>query len=143
MNFGSAFIKLFQIIEILGKFLFLPIWYKGLLLDIIYSVAQIGELIELDADFIIKTDSVTGGTKDRYWTKFTVYEEYSNVLQAVPLSSLALFVSITILNLTYLGGDDSLWNFHALEQIYEVQTRRESKGNITPDPYYNNGNGHG
>ena len=39
MNIGSALIKLFIIIELIGKFLHLPIWYKGALLETLYSLS--------------------------------------------------------------------------------------------------------
>jgi hypothetical protein len=32
MNFGTALIKMFQIIEVLGKLLYLPIYFQGILL---------------------------------------------------------------------------------------------------------------
>lgn len=38
MNLGTALIKMFQIIEILGKLLYLPIYFQGLLLNVLYSV---------------------------------------------------------------------------------------------------------
>ena len=47
MNIGSAIIKLFIIIELIGKFLHLPIWYKGALLETLYTLAQFSDLVQL------------------------------------------------------------------------------------------------
>lgn len=93
LNFGAAMIKMFQIIEIIGKFLYLPIWYKGLLLEVLFSVAQLGDLVEIGPDSIVSSSESYSGRKERYWTKFTVYKEYNNVLQSVPMSSIILSVS--------------------------------------------------
>jgi hypothetical protein len=56
LNIGSAFLKLFMIIEVIGKFLYLPIWYKGALLDTLYSINVLGELVELNPDTFISQD---------------------------------------------------------------------------------------
>lgn len=45
MNLGSSFIKLFMIIELIGKFLYLPVWFKGGLLETLYSLAQFSDLV--------------------------------------------------------------------------------------------------
>ena len=39
LRFGIGFVKLFQIIEIMSKFVFIPIWYKDLLLDVMYGLS--------------------------------------------------------------------------------------------------------
>ena len=38
MNLGTALIKMFQIIEILGKLLYIPVYFQGLLLNVLFSV---------------------------------------------------------------------------------------------------------
>jgi hypothetical protein len=41
LNFGSSFMKLFLVIKLIGKCIYLPIWYKGILLHTLYSMAII------------------------------------------------------------------------------------------------------
>ena len=45
VNIGSSFIKLFMIIELIGKFLYLPVWFKGGLLETLYCIAQFSDLV--------------------------------------------------------------------------------------------------
>lgn len=53
LRFGVGFIKFFQIIEIMSKFLFTPIWYKDILLDVMYGLGQLGDLYELDSGTLL------------------------------------------------------------------------------------------
>jgi hypothetical protein len=41
LNLGSSFMKLFLVIKLIGKCIYLPIWYKGILLHTLYSMAII------------------------------------------------------------------------------------------------------
>lgn len=79
----------------MSKFLYIPIWYKDILLDVMFSIGQLGELFELPSDSLFRLGTVTKGEKTKYMTKFTVYMEKNNIFQAVPLSSLLLTVSYT------------------------------------------------
>lgn len=54
LNIGTGFVKFFQIIEILGKFLFIPVSFNKELRDLLYSINNLGEVIELPPTFIIK-----------------------------------------------------------------------------------------
>lgn len=90
MNISAAFIKLFQVIEIMSKFIYLPVWYKGLVLEVFYAFSQIGELINANPEYLAKTEDEFHGLKARYWTKFTLYGEYNNILQSQPITCLAL-----------------------------------------------------
>jgi hypothetical protein len=69
-----------MIIEIIGKFLYLPIWYKGALLRTLYSISNISDLLEAGPNTFTQSTKNTNGAKERYWTKFTVYNDYNNVL---------------------------------------------------------------
>lgn len=55
MNIGSAIIKLFIIIELIGKFLHLPIWYKGALLETLYTLAQFSDLVQLKPETFVNS----------------------------------------------------------------------------------------
>lgn len=61
LNIGGAMMKLFMIIEVIGKFLYLPIWYKGLLLETLYSISILGDLVELNPDTFVSTSEDSTG----------------------------------------------------------------------------------
>lgn len=92
LNIGSALIKLFIIIELLGKFLHLPIWYKGTLLEILYTLSQFADLVNVNADALVETDKKE--IQSRYWTKFTVYSDHKSVLHSIPLSCVLVIAII-------------------------------------------------
>ena len=105
MNFGSAMIKMFQIIEILGKLLYLPVYFQGLLLNVLYSVEQLSSLVSLPSDLIFANDRAQ---KNRYWTKFTIYQNQENVFQSEVIASIALSVTHPIYYLTPVDFPRSL-----------------------------------
>lgn len=90
MKLGAALIKMFQIIEILGRFLYFPIYFQGLLLNVLYSVDQLSSLVSLPSDLIFSSE---GAQKSRYWMKFTIYETMENVFQSELIAALAHAVS--------------------------------------------------
>lgn len=96
MEFSTAFIKLFQVIEILSKFVYLPVWYKGLLLEILYSFSQVGEMISASSETLAKKEDFTEGLKFRYWSKLTIYGEYHNILHAQPVSSMVIILLLCL-----------------------------------------------
>jgi archaellin len=49
-NIGVALIKMFQLIEILGKFLFIPVVFKDLLLDGLNGINELGDVVTLPED---------------------------------------------------------------------------------------------
>ena len=107
MNLGSALIKMFQIIEILGKLLYLPIYFQGFLLNVLYSVEQLGSLVSLPSDLIFSTD---GAQKNRYWMKFSIYENEENIFQSEVISAIALSVSPTnLVIVTPIGFSDRIY----------------------------------
>lgn len=82
LNIGTGFVKFFQIIEILGKFLFIPVSFNKELRDLLYSINNLGEVIELPPTFIIKKKKQQQIEQNRYWYKLTHYGEYKNILQS-------------------------------------------------------------
>jgi hypothetical protein len=95
-SFVMAFIKLFQIIEILGKLIFVPVHYSGVLLEVLLAVYHIGDPIDISSELLTPgkyQDSIAG-----YMGKITFYEEYGNLLQAMPLV-VGLFLLITLIKL--------------------------------------------
>ncbi len=80
LNIGQAFTKLFLIIKLMGKFIFLPILFKGTILTTIYSLAVFSGHFMQKSELIFKKDNITHGLKTRYWFKFHLYKEYNNIL---------------------------------------------------------------
>lgn len=52
-NFGVALIKMIQLVEILGKFLYIPVIYQGWLLDGLSGINDIGDAVALPEDIFI------------------------------------------------------------------------------------------
>jgi hypothetical protein len=91
-----GFIKLFQVIEILGKLIFIPVHYTGLILDVLLGVYNLSDPIDISPQFLTKgkyEDSIAG-----YMGKITFYEEYGNILQAMPVV-VGLYLLFSALNL--------------------------------------------
>lgn len=93
MNLGSALIKMFQIIEVLGKLLYLPIYFQGILLQVLYAVEQLSSLVTLPPNLILKSQDPN---KSKYQMKFTIYKNQENVFQSEMISSLLLSVRLRI-----------------------------------------------
>ena len=73
-----SFLKLFQIVEILGKLIFVPVYYSGLILDILTGVYNLSDAVDISPEMITDgkyEDSIAG-----YMGKITFYEEYGNIL---------------------------------------------------------------
>lgn len=87
-------------IEIISKFVYLPVWYKGLLLEVLYSFSQVDEMISVSPETLAKNEGLTQGHKVRYWHKFTLYGEYQNVLQAQPVISIILMILLVFKTLS-------------------------------------------
>ena len=86
---GVRFIKFFQIFKIMGKLIFVPVEYQGPLLKALEFIAALGQLIEADSKFLVEN---TEYFNMRSWGKFTLYGEPKNILQAIPISCIALIV---------------------------------------------------
>lgn len=79
-NIGTGFIKFFQIIEILGKFLFLPVHFNEELRDVLYSINELGEVVQLHPRLIVNRKKMELFEQNRFWYKLSTYGEYKNVL---------------------------------------------------------------
>ena len=95
-NPGVGFIKFFQIIETLGRLLFIPIVFNSDLHDVLYGINELGEFVNLDHDVIIKTPVAELKDQHRYWYKMSIYREWKNIWQAMPLSMvILLFIALS------------------------------------------------
>ena len=86
---GVKFLKFFQIVEIMGKLIFVPVEYKGTLLRALEFLAALGELIEVDKTILVRSTKIFNM---RTWGKMTSYREPKNVLQAIPINCILLIV---------------------------------------------------
>lgn len=50
--------------------------------DLLFSINDLGEIIELPPDFLIKKKKQYEIEQNRYWYKLTHYREYKNILQS-------------------------------------------------------------
>lgn len=96
-NWGSPFLKLIQLIEIYGKFLFMPIVFKDWLLDGLWTFDNLSEFIELKEDSILKS----GQHKDGYNGKISIYHVENLILRSIPTICLQI-VMVFIFNLLLL-----------------------------------------
>jgi hypothetical protein len=89
---------MFQIIELLSKLIFVPVYYTGLILDMMVSIYLLGDPIDVSSNLIMPGifEESLGG----WMGKITFYEEWGNILQAMPIIS-ALFVFFTIINVGF------------------------------------------
>jgi hypothetical protein len=77
-NLGFAFIKLFQIVEILSKMIFLPVVYPEKINSVLSAIADLSDPIELPSDFLIK-----GSLEQSHPTfkgKIFKFGEFGNIL---------------------------------------------------------------
>ena len=89
-NPGVGFIKFFQIIEILGRFLFIPVVFDPDLHDVLFGINELGEFVDFDHDILVKTPTIELKGQYRYWFKLTIYNEWKNIFQSMPLSIVLL-----------------------------------------------------
>ncbi len=79
-NIGATLIKFFQIIEILGKFLLLPVIFHTNLHNLLFSLFSLADLINLDPSMIVKQKQIDLLEENRFWNKLTDYSVRKNVL---------------------------------------------------------------
>lgn len=87
-NFGVALVKMLQLIEILGKFLYIPVIYKGLLLDGLSGINDIGDAVTLPENIFLDKVDESVSTKG----KITVYSTSSYILKTIPLTTLQVII---------------------------------------------------
>lgn len=90
IKFGVAIVKIFQLIEILAKLVFMPVFFSDILKDVLYVIYKMGDPFDLDSNALIDYPIDKNISSNR--GKITLFEEYSNILQAFPLMSLVLFI---------------------------------------------------
>ncbi len=79
-NVGATLIKFFQIIEILGKFLLLPVIFHKNLNDLLFSLFSLAELVNLDPYMVVKQKQEDLLEDNRYWNKLSQNSVKKNVL---------------------------------------------------------------
>lgn len=94
-NFAFAFIKLFQIIEILGKFYFLPIDFSALLNSFLQFIFGISDLVVTKPSLLINqpTDEVL-----QSFGKLTYLKQESHMLRSMPLA-VVVYGAVALLDL--------------------------------------------
>lgn len=95
-NVGAALLKTFQLIEILGKFLYIPVIYKGILLDGLSGINDIGDAVTLPENVFLGKVNESASTKG----KITIYSTSSYVLKTMPVITLYVII-LLILNLLF------------------------------------------
>ena len=88
LNFGPAFIKLFQIIEILGKFYFLPVKFSPIMDFFLEQVYSLTDFISADKNLIIGPQNFLANP---YFNKFTTLNHDRFSLRMMPLQVLLYF----------------------------------------------------
>jgi hypothetical protein len=74
----------------MGKLVFIPVFYTGLMKDILYVIYKMGDPFDLDPQDLVNLPIDYNISSNR--GKITLFEEYSNILQSFPLMSLILFI---------------------------------------------------
>jgi hypothetical protein len=82
VNLGPAFIKLFQIIEILGKFYFTPIDFSSLLDYFLSKLFGLSDLIDTDDDILI---DFPNHIPNNSYRKLTALKQQNYLLRANPI----------------------------------------------------------
>lgn len=95
-NPGVGFIKFFQIIEVFGRFLFIPVVFNQQLHDVLYGINELGEFVNFESDILVKTQQSLLKGQFRYWFKLTIYNEWKNIFQAMPLSIVILLLILAV-----------------------------------------------
>lgn len=82
LNLGVAFIKLFQVIEILGKLYFIPVKYGIFLQSILYDIKELGNVININEEFLT---GIPFYDHLRVWGKLTINQERKSIFNSQPL----------------------------------------------------------
>lgn len=90
LNISTGFLKLFQIIELIGKFFFIPIFYRKTMNDFLYGINKLGDLINLDSLTFLE---IFEEKETKYWRKITLYNQEKSILKSMPIT-FSLFLLI-------------------------------------------------
>lgn len=91
---------MFQVIEIMGKLIYIPVYFRGQLNDILEGINHLGDPIDIPSDIWMKGSLLESHHSFR--GKIYKNEEFGNILQAMPISSVAfLLLEIIIFILSF------------------------------------------
>lgn len=93
VNFGPAFVKCFQILEILGKFIFAPVRYLTTTEIFLKSLNSLSDLVELSPNAIVPKPK---SLPTDYHYKMSLYEQPYLILRAFPGFVLLFFIGQTV-----------------------------------------------
>lgn len=79
LNLGPAFIKLFQIIEILGKFYFMPIDYSELIDYFLSKIFDLSDIIDIRKDYFLPEQRTHPNT---FYNKLSKEEQQRHLLRS-------------------------------------------------------------
>lgn len=82
LNLGVAFIKLFQVIEVLGKLYYIPVKYGMFLQSILYDIKELGNVVNIKETFIV---GIPFYDHQRNWGKLTENNERKSIFNSQPL----------------------------------------------------------
>ena len=101
LNFGPAFMKIFQIIEVLGKFYFLPVYFSPVMDYFLQNIHDLSDLIVLRKDFFINEQKTQ---PNPFENKLTKLQQDRFILRSNPLQVIIfIFVLAVVLFLTLIG----------------------------------------
>jgi len=121
LNIGPAFIKLFQIIEILGKFYFSPIEFSALMDYFLSKLFGLSDIIDTRKDIIISNST---NADNRQYKKLTSLQQDRNILRSTPvfvIAYIALYIAIAIIPTGKCTGPSSRRFATAFEMIMKIQ----------------------
>jgi len=94
-NLGVGLLKFFMVIEVAGKFLYIPVFFNGALLNGLIGLAKLRDVLELNPFFIFGDDTTE---EERFWGKMTNYGEFKNVFQSMP----GITICLLLVNCLYM-----------------------------------------
>lgn len=95
-HFAFSMIRLFQVIEILSKFVYIPVVYSGKMESFLNSISGLTGPIEISPEIFIQEEVQDGYMN--YKGKIFNFGEYANILQSMPISvSFYIFLELVLL----------------------------------------------
>lgn len=90
-----GFIKMFQIIEIMGKLIYIPVYFRGQLNDILEGINQLGDPVDIPSNTLMKGSLLESHHSFR--GKIYLNEEFGNILQSMPISTIVFLLLETVI----------------------------------------------
>ena len=101
INIGFSFIKLFQIIEILCKLLYLPVIYESTMRSFLVILNDMADPLGLPEDIFVKETFLES---IKYFNrKISVYEERTIFLQSFPTTCMTIVLVLVALGMISLA----------------------------------------